>query len=170
MINFYLRENMVGCELGVFQGRFSDVILSTKPSILYLVDKFDGIQCSGDENGDNMISLDLSEYKNILKNKYSLDNRIKIVEDSSENFLKSLEDDYLDFCYIDADHSYEGVRKDLELSFLKVKNGGYIMGHDYTNRFRGVIDAVDNFCEKNNLSINSLSKCGCPSFCMKVAK
>lgn len=170
MINFYLKKNMIGCELGVFQGKFSNNILLTDPSKLYLVDTFNGVHTSGDENGNNMTTVNLSEYKFILKEKYKNDERVEIVQNFSQNFLMSLEDNYLDFCYIDADHSYEAVFSDLGLSLLKVKNGGFIMGHDYTPRFLGVIKAVDEFCEKNNLNVESFSECGCPSFCIVVKK
>lgn len=42
-----------------------------------------------------------------------------------------------DFIWIDADHTYEGVMKDLEAAEFSLKIGGVIGGHDY-----GVIDGV----------------------------
>lgn len=42
-----------------------------------------------------------------------------------------------DFIWIDADHTYEGVKKDLEAARHSLKYGGVIGGHDY-----GVIDDV----------------------------
>lgn len=170
MIGHYLKPGMIGCELGVFRGSFSDVILSTSPSILYLVDIFFGIHGSGDENGENVVWIDMAESKMVLEKKYLNDERIRIIQSRSDEFLKSLNDDCLDFCYIDADHSYEAVSKDLHLGLMKVKHGGFIMGHDYTPKIPGVIEAVDEFCAKHELSIDSLSNCGCPSFCIKVKK
>jgi len=80
--------------------------------------------------------------------------------------------------YIDADHSYEAVKNDLNNAFLKVKNGGYIMGHDYEfNRqktdnihFFGVKQAVDEFCSKYSLSIDMKAMDGCVSFGIQVKK
>lgn len=37
----------------------------------------------------------------------------------------------VDFVWIDADHSYDGVRKDIFAWLPKIKPGGLIAGHDY---------------------------------------
>jgi predicted O-methyltransferase YrrM len=49
----------------------------------------------------------------------------------SEAVLSSYPDDYFDWVYIDGDHSYDLVRRDVELSFDKVKRGGVIAGDDF---------------------------------------
>lgn len=46
----------------------------------------------------------------------------------------SYEDASLDFCFIDADHTYESVSKDIDAWRSKVKNGGILAGHDYVER------------------------------------
>jgi hypothetical protein len=51
----------------------------------------------------------------------------------------------LDLVYIDACHSYECVRNDLNAWFGKVKKGGIIAGHDYKNNDYGVRQAADEF-------------------------
>lgn len=49
----------------------------------------------------------------------------------------------LDLVYIDADHSYSGVKSDIAAWAPKVKPGGWIAGHDYNHeRFPGVVQAV----------------------------
>lgn len=40
-------------------------------------------------------------------------------------------DQSLDYVFIDAEHSYEAVTKDIEAWYPKVKAGGTIAGHDY---------------------------------------
>lgn len=52
------------------------------------------------------------------------------------------QDNSLDFVFIDANHHYEFVKKDIEAWFPKVKTGGYIGGHDYR---KDVKVAVDEF-------------------------
>lgn len=53
-------------------------------------------------------------------------------------------DESLDMVYIDADHSYEEVRKDILKWTKKVKMGGIVSGHDYNpNGGFGVHRAVD---------------------------
>lgn len=58
-----------------------------------------------------------------------------------------------DVVYIDMEHTYEAVIKDIELWLPKVKSGGYLAGHDYDPRLHpGVVQAVN---EKfgNNIQI-----------------
>jgi hypothetical protein len=60
-------------------------------------------------------------------------------------------DDSLDFVFIDADHSYEAVSRDIDAWKPKVKRGGILAGHDYipwTNPTFGVIKAVNERFER----------------------
>ena len=57
-------------------------------------------------------------------------------------------DKSVDLVYIDADHSYEAVQRDIAVWLPKVKAGGFIAGHDYSHAFPGVVRAV---CEKFSL-------------------
>lgn len=52
------------------------------------------------------------------------------------------DDGSVDFCFIDADHSYEGVKRDILAWLPKVADGGAIGGHDHTAEFPGVVVAV----------------------------
>jgi hypothetical protein len=153
-------------ELGVFKGDFSRILFETiNPKSLYLVDVFSGVIGSGDKNGENFEFINLSESFNFLQNYFAPNPQVNIVRSYSHDFLNSLEDQYLDAVYIDADHSYEAVKNDLSLSIKKVKSGGFIMGHDYhKNIFPSVVQAVDEFCKENSLFIKYLTEDGCPSF------
>ena len=55
---------------------------------------------------------------------------------------KRVEDGSLDFVFIDGDHSYDGCKRDIAAWTPKVKLGGWIGGHDYSERW-GVKRAVD---------------------------
>jgi hypothetical protein len=163
-----------GCtfaELGVFSGAFSEKIRSLlKPKKLYLVDIFNGKMGSGDVNGENFHFINLNESFDQLTQKYAKQPEVKIVKATTVEFLESLPDDHLDAVYIDADHSYEAVKQDLKLSLQKVGKNGFIMGHDYEeNEFPGVVQAVDEFCEQNDLKICLLSQEKLPSFLIKKA-
>ena len=64
-----------------------------------------------------------------------------------------IEDGSLDVVYIDGDHSYGGVMRDLTGYAPKIKRGGLIMGHDYTIHPRidfGVVRAVNDFVLAND--------------------
>lgn len=52
-------------------------------------------------------------------------------------------DKAFDFVFIDADHTYEGVRADIDAWLPKVRSGGWLMGHDFNAKdFPGVVQAV----------------------------
>jgi hypothetical protein len=80
--------------------------------------------------------------------------------------------------YIDGDHSYNGVKKDLMNAYNKIKDHGYIMGHDYEMNMEkarntydfGVKKAVDEFCITYKQEIVALALDGCVSFCIHVNK
>jgi hypothetical protein len=158
-------KNGIGAEIGVFEGAFSEIIYSTTdPKKLYLVDLFEGPMCSGDKNGGNMKHIILEDAYKILTEKYKEENRISFFKGKSEIFLNSLPDNYLDFIYIDGDHSYEGCKIDLNLAKTKVKKNGIIAGHDYCNMFTAVMRAVDEFVSNNNLTLNTTTEDICTSF------
>ena len=65
-----------------------------------------------------------------LKNLTSRDNVNFLVEDSKKCHSR-FPDEFFDFIYIDGNHNYEAVLSDLENWVPKVKNGGWITGHDF---------------------------------------
>jgi ubiquinone/menaquinone biosynthesis C-methylase UbiE len=98
-------------------------------------------------------------------NKVKLDAYGKVkyhVGDSSSN-LASLPDEYFDVIYIDADHSFHGVWKDLMQAIKKIKPSGYIVCNDYTNFDPiqvipyGVYAAVNKFANEYNFRFEFLA-------------
>ena len=75
----------------------------------------------------------------------------ELLKGESKDIANKIENDSLDFVYIDADHHYENVLEDINAWFGKVRNGGIISGHDYCRYLDhfGVIEAVDHFCKIN---------------------
>jgi predicted O-methyltransferase YrrM len=55
---------------------------------------------------------------------------------------KHYDDASLDAAFLDADHVYESIRKDIDAWLPKIKPGGYLAGHDFTLFYPGVIQAV----------------------------
>lgn len=63
-----------------------------------------------------------------------------------------VEDESLDFVFIDAGHSYSAVRADIDAWWPKVKRGGWFGGHDYHELHPGVIKAVtERFSDNRGL-------------------
>lgn len=54
-----------------------------------------------------------------------------LLQGFSENMADKLEDNSVDFVYLDADHSYDMVMLDIIKWGRKIKKGGIISGHDY---------------------------------------
>jgi hypothetical protein len=166
-------------EIGIFKGEFFDYIADNcKPGILDGVDIFEGITVSGNADGNDCVYYDVGKSYNDLQEKYSLNSNINLYKGDSKVFLANKEDNYYDIIYIDGDHSYYGVKYDLENAYNKIKNGGYIMGHDYEmNMIKartfyefGVKQAVTEFCEKYNQQVLCKAFDGCVSFCIRVNK
>lgn len=163
-----LNKNLIIAEIGVFKGEFSKILFEeNQPKELHLIDIFNGRECSGDKDGNNIVFTDLSQEFVLITKHFEENKNVYIHKGYSQNILNQFDDEYFDMIYIDGDHSYNGVKNDLNLSYQKIKTGGYICGHDYTlSMFEGVVRAVDEFCLEKNLKIKYLTKDGCPSFCI----
>lgn len=76
---------------------------------------------------------------------------VEILQGDSAEMLSRLQDNELDYVYLDATHDYEHPKKEMEICNKKVKSTGMIMGHDYVrfsmweNEQYGVIEAVNEF-------------------------
>ena len=73
-------------------------------------------------------------------------NTYQLHRQGSETFIP--EDESLDFVFIDADHSYNGVMRDVEAWAPKVRKGGMIIGHDI--HFPTVKQAVEELYGEGN--------------------
>ena len=143
----FFPKNGIIAEIGVDQGDFSNKILSNiHPDKLYLIDTW----TSRRYNRNKM---------NYVRRRFQKEidsGRVIIIRGKSELELKKFEDGYFDWVYIDTTHSYQQTVKELELCLLKVKDGGIIAGHDYCQGninkalAYGVVQAVNQFCVKNN--------------------
>jgi hypothetical protein len=84
---------------------------------------------------------------------------IKPIESLSWDAADNFENESLDFCYVDAGHTYDCVAKDLEAWWPKIKTGSYFGGDDYAKQFPGVCQAVNEFFESKNLKVEKIGRC-----------
>lgn len=169
----------VYAEIGVFKGEFSDVLCTQlQPRELVLIDLFSGFTNSGDQDGNNMEVVNIGDvYKRLVAVSQKFPS-LRVKKGDSSSILHTFPDNTFDMIYIDGDHSYQGVQKDLHASFSKVKSGGWIMGHDFginpektKNHYDfGVEKAVIEFCGLFKQGVTVLGMDGCISFGIQVKK
>jgi hypothetical protein len=63
-----------------------------------------------------------------VESKYS---NLEFILSDSSSASGRFPDNSIDMIYIDCDHTYDGVAKDITHWFSKVKVGGYVCGHDF---------------------------------------
>ena len=119
--------NGIGCEIGVLRGDFSEHLLTNwKCKTLYLVD------CWTEHSDYDETFHNHEDNYTIMKNKLEpFKERINICRGYSHQVVNHFSDSFFDFIYIDANHSYEGCKMDLDIYWSKLKDGGIIMGDDY---------------------------------------
>jgi len=164
IIKFLQREgfkdgDFVGCEVGVFTSRTSVNLLEAFPKLfLYMVDPWDSNNTEG--------SLKVHRTKRFMdticeeayqKTKFARSRR-EIMRMVSVAASRVVDDESLDFVFVDAGHFYKQTKSDLEAWWPKVKSGGFLIGHDYNGRMEkngiwGVKKAADEFAKKNGVEI-----------------
>lgn len=65
-----------------------------------------------------------------------------IIGEDSASSAAFVAESSVDFVFIDADHRYEGVLRDIKAWWPTIKPGGVLAGHDHTVEFPGVEKAV----------------------------
>lgn len=135
-------QGLRGAEIGVAGGLTSSLLLQTFPSLfLYMIDSY----------RDRALHRDMGLcLKEARDNTTKVEDRRIILVCDSEVARRLIPKNALDFVFIDAMHSYEGCKKDLELWVPCVRKGGLLTGHDYGSRKDrlgkwGVKEAVDEF-------------------------
>lgn len=147
-------NTIVAAELGVHLGLNAALIIEAlNIGKIYLVDDYKYIQTN-------------PEYFNSDKRHQEAMRILEPYKDVCEWFIEStatahehIKDQSLDFLYVDADHAYESVKRDIELWYPKVKIGGIMGGHDYLEELEPDVEkAVTEFIQKNNLNLTVVGK------------
>jgi predicted O-methyltransferase YrrM len=134
-----------GAEVGVSWGFYSKMLCENIPGLkLYCIDSWG--------------------YRHVYKGTLEIlgpfirSGQVTILKKKSMDALADIADESLDFVYIDADHSYDSVKEDINGWARKVRRGGIVSGHDYCEIKRknwvcGVIQAVNEYVAEHNLDL-----------------
>ena len=77
----------------------------------------------------------------------------KQAKEYSVDAAKLFDDRSLDLVFIDANHTYEHVKEDIEAWYPKIRDGGILSGHDFSGDFPGVEKAVREYFEPKKKDI-----------------
>lgn len=139
-------------EIGVEFGGFTDTYYNEENEI-NLIDMW---ETNGNDYYFSQRDGQVERGYQMILEKYSNKPNVKIVKMDSTEASKLFEDEYFDWIYIDADHSYEGVKQDISMWWPKLKKGGLFSGHDFDPSHNdpnyekyGVKIAVEEFFGKN---------------------
>jgi len=123
LIKEYFNPNFIIAEIGSFSGASTELFALTCKKI-YSIDPYMVIK-----NQENDKQLNQAESK-FIERMANYKNVVKI-RDTSDNASKQFDDNSFDAVYIDGDHRYDSVIKDIKTWIPKVKKNGILCGHDY---------------------------------------
>lgn len=143
-----------GAEIGVWEGSFSEKFCqANKDLLLICVDPW-SVQKNYPEAKNDAARLEQA-YQTAKA-------RLKpygcvLLRMTSEKAAANVPDRSLDFVYIDGNHTYDHVIRDLELWTPKVRQSGVVSGHDYGSShkhkpFIQVKPAVDKFTQERGIA------------------
>jgi len=146
-----------GAEVGVDLGTTTEYLFKNCPNLfLYAVDLWQRQTQIKKVNG-KWINHPDPEFalKTFTERTLPYHNRMVMLQGISWEVTRSVMDYTLDFVFIDADHKYESVKKDILAWTPKLKIGGMISGHDIN--MPGVLQAVSELIP--NFKIVGIDKC-----------
>jgi hypothetical protein len=147
-----LPPDFASCEVGVAEGYFSADILEMGASKHYMVDAWQHLLQTGD-GGFTQEWHDNNYYAAVARVAKYRDKAI-ILRGLSDHMAHEIPDESLDLVYIDGDHSYQGVKRDIASYWPKLKTGGVMAFHDYKNPAYGVRGAVLEFADIYSSQVN----------------
>jgi len=146
-------------EVGVWKGKSVsylgvEAINSGKEITIYAIDTWLGSNVP--EHNNDIYVQNGTLYDLFLDNIKDLKSVIKPIRATSLEAVQLFDDESLHAVFIDADHKYEEVRKDIQAWYPKVKVGGFVSGHDcsYPHQPKnGVRQAVEEFMPANEITM-----------------
>lgn len=109
----------------------------------------------GQATKESILAIAQRNLQNLIKV-----NAVALMAEPSVNAAQLFKENECFAVFIDAEHTYEGVTKDLEAWYPKVQVGGIIAGHDYGNPdYPEVEQAVNDFFAKRGVWVKKVGSC-----------
>jgi hypothetical protein len=147
-------------EVGIGYGFHAKEILgNTNVEQLFLIDPMKYYENDG-------FAVDVMNYGGFEKLVKNINNHLSehnsrytwIRKESTEITVDDIPDESLDAVFLDGDHSYEAVSRDLPFWWKKIRQGGWLLGDDYSSCHPGTTKAVNEFSSINNIKMDFLFK------------
>lgn len=128
---FVSRDRPKVIEIGVEFGGYTDAYYDHITSLgghIWLLDLW---QTEGNDEYFSARKGQVEKGYEEIKKKYGDKNNVTLIKGNAFEKHKDFEEEYFDWIYIDCDHTYKGISKNIEVWFPKLKTGGIFSGHDY---------------------------------------
>ena len=173
----YSKKPKFFLEVGVFHGVTARNVCEVLYSIHQMDFKYIGVDLFGETSKNESEIIPNTSFSNPLKtiyfkyikrqNPYSIEavenllkkfkNNIQLIKGNSNNVLKTIDMNEIDFVFLDGGHNYSTVKNDLLCSAIVLKNEGTILCDDYDLSYApGVKQAIDEFVNNTNCNIEIL--------------
>lgn len=152
----------IAVEIGVQEGVYSEHLLRFwRGKLLYSVDPWRAFSMEAYADISNVSQEQHDQnYKSTIRRLAPYLGRSVIWRLTGAEASELIDEGTLDFCYLDGDHSYEGVTGDIRNWYKKVRAGGILAGHDFVSDGDhwfgsfGVRKAVQEFVQAENLELH----------------
>lgn len=150
----HLSLPMIAVECGVAEGNFSFDLLELGIEKLYSIDAWQTLNQTGD--GAQPQSWHDKNYHTASFRLMKFKGKSVIIKGITSEVANQIEDNSCGLIYLDGDHSYEGVKKDVEVYWSKLVSGGILATHDWNDPNYGTKKFFEEFAAENGLEIHYL--------------
>ncbi|HEV2817558.1 MAG TPA: class I SAM-dependent methyltransferase [Allosphingosinicella sp.] len=188
----FFPKGAVGAEIGVAEGAYSAAILAAaQPAELHLIDPWSHLEPGSDllEGGRLLTGIDAARAQGDafeapppnprgdedharVAARFEGDARVRLHRQYSYKAAAGFDENMFDFVYIDGNHHYEFVLRDLQDFAARLKPDGLLFGHDFfedvfaREENYGVVDAVSAFLKRSDFRFLMLTWEPFSTFCL----
>jgi len=149
-------SNLVGVEIGVYRGdNAAYILLTLDMKKLFLIDPYlEYKEYKNNPGWEGRVQTDFNNFLEIATSKLKpYQEKVEFIKKKSEDAAPDVPDG-LDFVYIDGNHEYDFVKRDIDLYYPKLKEGGVLGGDNL--EMSGVSRAVIEFVANHSLNIHGV--------------